>query len=487
MSDGRAKVLVLYTGGTIGMKNADEDNPASPLIPVPDANELIDGIPQLENIKSELVDFEIVKLRDEQGKEMEPLDSSDVNAEHWAAMARGIAERYDDWDGFVVLHGTDTMAYTASALSFMLMNLAKPVVVTGSQLSLSDIRTDGVQNLVNALYIAGWRATGLPLVPEVTVCFADLLLRGNRVRKLSTSSWQGFGTPNFPPIGEIGEHIRIYPDRVRPPADNAAQPFFVRTELNPSVIDFALFPGLNPDALRRVLELEEVQGMVLRTFGAGNAPNDPDFLDIVGDAVKANKVIVNVTQCPEGQVEAGLYEASSGLLERGVISGLDMTPEAALTKLMSQLVYEQDREAVKLAMQVDLRGEQTESLFQIKYPAPAGEAGADGMVTAGGAPGPQFEKERLSRAMLSASDLTLGGRAKGTVRIFLNSTTANQSTSDRDPGFAGRFDLEQPLYCDVTTALRRVGGVGQSVNVTLVSEDDKPLSFEAMSLALFTR
>lgn len=485
MTDSRAKVLVLYTGGTIGMKNADPSNLASPLVPVPDANDLIKGIQQLTNIKNELVDFEVTKLTDEDGEEMPPLDSSEIKAEHWSAMARAIEEKYDDWDGFVLLHGTDTMAYTASALSFMLMNLAKPVVVTGSQLSLTDNRTDGVQNLVNSLYIAGWRATGLPLVPEVTVCFADQLLRGNRVRKLSTSSWQGFGTPNFPPIGEIGEHIRIHPDRVRPPADNEVQPFFVRTIMSPEVVDVGLFPGLNPIALQRVLELDEVQGMILRTFGAGNAPNDEDFLEIVGKAVEDDKVIVNVTQCPEGQVEAGLYEASSGLLERGVISGLDMTPEAALTKLMAQLGNEPDREAVKLAMQVDLRGEQTESLFQVKYDA-AEEEGASGRLTVGAAPGPQFDKSRLSQAMLSASDLELGGKSVGKVKIFLNTTGADRNTSDRDPGFAGMFDLEQPLYCDVTVAFRRVVE-GQNVNVTLVSEDGAALSFGSMSLALFTR
>ena len=487
MTDSRANVLVLYTGGTIGMKNADPSNPASPLKPVPDANKLIDGIQQLTNIREKLVNFEVKKLRDEEGEEMPPLDSSEINATHWAAMARGIEENYKEWDGFVVLHGTDTMAYTASALSFMLMNLAKPVVVTGSQLSLTDNRTDGVQNLVNSLYIAGWQATGLPLVPEVTVCFADQLLRGNRVRKLSTSSWQGFGTPNFPPIGEIGEHIRIHPDRVRPPVDNAVQPFFVRTTMNPNVVDFGLFPGLNPIALQRVLELDEVEGMILRTFGAGNAPNDEHFLRIVGEAVEAGKVIVNVTQCPEGQVEAGLYEASSGLLEQGVISGLDMTPEAALTKLMSQLSYEPDRKAVKLAMQVDLRGEQTESLFQVEYDAVEEEKGIAGKVTAGAAPGPQFDKSRLSQAMLSASDLKLGGESSGRVKIFLNTTEANQDTSAGDPGFAGEFDLEQPLYCDVTVAFRRVVGAGQNVNVTLVAPDGESISYKSMSLALFTR
>ncbi len=361
MSDRRAKVLVLYTGGTIGMKRAEESNLASPLTPVLDASELIDGIKQLTAVRNSLVYFEVKKLKDNRGNELRPLDSSDIQAEHWVAIARAIEDNYEEWDGFVVLHGTDTLTYTASALSFMLMNLAKPVVLTGSQLPLGDARTDGVQNLVSSLYVAGWQATGLPLVPEVIVCFADRLLRGNRARKLSTFAWQAFGTPNFPPIGEIGARIRIHRDRVRAPADNQTQPFSARTSMSPSVVEFGLFPGLNPIVLQRLLELEQVQGLVLHTFGSGNAPSDKELLRTIGDAVEAGKVIVSVTSCLQGQVEAGLYEGSRGLLERGVINGLDITPEAALTKLMWQLGHEPNRELVKLAMQEDLRGEQTGS------------------------------------------------------------------------------------------------------------------------------
>jgi L-asparaginase len=485
-STGRTKVLVIYTGGTIGMVNKDRTNPASPLVPVEDANALIKDVPQLKQLR-DILDFPIERLLDESGNEMPALDSSDVNATHWAAMARVIEREYDNYDGFVILHGTDTMAYTASALSFMLANLAKPVVVTGSQLSLTDIRTDAVQNLVNALHIAGWRATNLMLVPEVTICFADRLLRGNRVRKMSAASWQGFDTPNFPPLGEIGEHIRIFPERVAPPADNELQRFYIRTAFDPNVLDFGLFPGLNPVALEKVLMLDDVQGMVLRTFGAGNAPTDSKFLDTVGRAVEAGKVVVNVTQCPEGQVEAGLYAASSGLLEKGVVSGLDMTPEAALTKLMWLLGSEPDRDEVKRQIQIDQRGEQTESVFEVHYGDDLMRSEGSDRITVGASPSGQFRKARLTRAVIRAGDLELDGQRGGKVSVFLNSPGATLADGARDPGYAGTFTLDKSLFCDVTAAVRRVAEDGRAINVTLVPEDAGELAVTSLSLALFMR
>jgi L-asparaginase len=349
-----ARVLVLYTGGTIGMAPTDPDDPASPLRPLEDVTELIEGLSQLQALRKR-VGFDIGHLRDERGMPIAAVDSSDVNATHWAAMARAVQESYEPYDGFVILHGTDTMAYSASALSFMLGDLAKPVVLTGSQQPVGDACGDAGQNLLNALHIAGCKATGVPLVPEVSVCFAGRLLRGNRARKMSTRAQRAFDTPNCPPLGEVGERIRIYPEHVRPPAEDAL--LHVETGMDRRVVDFALFPGVTPQLLERVLAGPDVRGVVLRTFGAGNAPTDIELLDTIGSAVQDGKVVVSITQCPQGEVQAGRYASSSGLLARGVISGFDLTPEAALTKLMWLLHHEASREAVERRMQIDQCGE----------------------------------------------------------------------------------------------------------------------------------
>lgn len=477
------EVLVIYTGGTIGMIHRDKRNRASPLIPVPDGKALAESVPQLEELKSE-VPYEVEGLCDEGGDPMEPLDSSDINLTHWGAMASHIGRRYDDYDGFVILHGTDTMAYTSSALSFMLGNLAKPVIVTGSQLPMTQFRTDAVQNFVNAVMIAGYRHTDQPLVPEVAVCFADRLLRGNRVRKVSTRSWQGFDTPNYPVLGEIGEHLRIFRERLRPPAE---EPFYaLRTKFDERVLDFGLFPGLNPKALENILKMEDVQGMVLRTFGAGNAPNSAEFLDVLGRAVERDdKVIVNVTPCTEGEVEAGLYEASSGLLERGVISGLDMTPESALTKLMWLLGSEPDRDEIRSQMQVGQRGEQTESLVEVRYSARKAVR-QDGGVVVGGRPQGVFRRADLSRAVLRAAGLRSGEGEDTRIGVYINFTGTPKPLNEEDSERAGILTANSP-QCFVTPMVRRVAEEGRPINVMLVAEDGAAVEFDSMSLALFTR
>src|SRR4029077_2739810 len=297
-------VLVLYTGGTIGMMPSDPENPASPLRPAPQ-KELATFIPNpLAGINSgQGIGWSIEGLTDDKGNPVGPLDSSSVGPKHWAYMARNIAQAYDKFDGFVILHGTDTMAFTASALSFLLQNLGKPVVITGSQLPIFHPRTDGRLNFINALNIAGYRAAGLPRVPEVTICFGQSLLRGNRTTKVSTSGYEGFDTPNYERLGRIGEHIDIV-ESLLLPLPPAASPFFAHNKVEESVATIPLYPGIDPDVIEKMLAIE-VKGIILRCFGTGNAPEDEDFLTQIKKAIDQQKIIVNTTQCLEGTVEMG--------------------------------------------------------------------------------------------------------------------------------------------------------------------------------------
>ena len=483
----QAKVLVLYTGGTIGMAPADADNSASPLVPQ-SKEELNKWLPR--NMSELGIEWSLASLKDSGGEALEPLDSSDVNRVHWQHMARSIGDAYDNYDGFVILHGTDTMAFTASALSFMFVNLGKPVVVTGSQLPLSSPRTDGIANLVNSLLVAGYRAADLPRIPEVVLVFADVILRGNRARKMSASSWRGFESPNFPALGHIGEHIRIDPTLLRavPDADN--QPFYVRPGLSSAVIDVSLFPGLSAAQLEALFGLEDLRGVVLRTFGAGNGPSTPEFLDPVGRAVANRLTVVSVTQCPEGKVEAGLYENSSGLLERGVLSGIDMTPEAALTKLMSLLDNEPPAE-VAVQMQIDQAGEMSESLFDLRYGLADDDgnrigASEEGPLVLSEAPPGKFNRRDLTRAMLRVSHLGMGG-LEGEVKVLINHPNATWDVPVDDPRFACSLPTtDSMLAVEITSTIRRVAEEGRNITLSLVPPKGKAVEVRGLSLALFT-
>jgi L-asparaginase len=267
-------------------------------------------------------------------------------------MAAILDREYENWDGFVILHGTDTMAYTASALSFLCENLAKPVILTGSQTPLFHERTDGRLNLIHALRIAGYRATGLPLLNEVAICFGKRVVRGNRARKISTTDSDAFDSPNLRPLGSIETDVFLDASLLTAKPD---KPFRVHRAMSDQIIDITIVPGHPAKLLSNLLAAPEIQGALLRTFGQGNFPSDPQLLEVIASAASAGKVLVNVTQCPRGAVNMEQYEAGRALAERGVVSGGDLTPEAAYTKLAWLLA--DDPKTARERMSQNLRGE----------------------------------------------------------------------------------------------------------------------------------
>ena len=323
----KSSVLIIYTGGTIGMKT---DTRTGALVPF-DFSGIYDEFPSLKRLN---VDIEVMTLP--------PIDSSNVSPADWTTIAGIIRDNYERHDGFVVLHGTDTMSYTASALSFMLRNLAKPVVFTGSQIPIGVLRTDGRENLITAIEIAGARRhDGRPEIAEVALYFQNRLFRANRTTKISAEALNAFRSYNYPPLAEVGVSIAYDRNAAMPPA---AAPLEVFTDFNPNVLVLKLFPGIGERTLRGMLSLEGVEGIVLETFGAGNAPTAAWFVDAVAEAVAAGKIVLNVTQCLDGEVAMGLYETGLALQRAGALCGRDITTEAAVTKMMYVLGTERTRE-----------------------------------------------------------------------------------------------------------------------------------------------
>lgn len=333
-------ILLIYTGGTIGSFRDAQTGALKPL-PFDNIRNLLPEIDQLD------IELGHVSLQN-------PVDSSDMNAALWAELADIIETRYADYDGFVVLHGTDTMAYTASALSFMLRGLRKPVIFTGSQLPVNIIRTDGRENLVTALEIAALRNEEGPAVREVCIYFEYKLYRGNRALKVSAEHFNAFDSPNFPPLGEAGVHIELNHKYLR---KNTRAKLTVFKELCTEIAVVKLFPGMSPKVLASVLRTPGLKALVLETFGTGNASAQPDFLAVLADAVKRDILVVNVTQCLSGKVEQALYETGRGMEAIGVIGAGDMTTEAAVTKLMYLIARFTDSDSVKRWFSGNLRGE----------------------------------------------------------------------------------------------------------------------------------
>ena len=342
MMTNRPSILVLYTGGTIGMIQNEETGALQPF----NFDEIYAQIPVLDRIDCD-IDF----------YSFEPLiDSSNMHPDFWVKLANTIIEKYDDYNGFVILHGSDTMAYTASALSFMLEDLNKPVILTGSQLPLGMIRTDGRENFITAIEIASAQKNNLPIVSEVAIYFEDKLLRGNRTSKLNAENFDAFYSGNFPALAEVGVNIKYNYNYLKKVND---QKLKVHTNLNNDVAILKLFPGISPHIVRSILKTPHLKAVILESFGSGNAPTDKWFIAELDEAIKSGIIIVNVTQCKEGSVEIGKYETSVDLGRIGVIGGFDITTEAAIAKLMYLMGRETSPNSIKMMMQKSLRGEIT--------------------------------------------------------------------------------------------------------------------------------
>lgn len=330
------RVYIAYTGGTIGMKPSDKGF-------VPETGYFAEQINKLPELAyPDMPEIEVHEYDN-------LIDSSNITPDDWYRISEDIKSVYDDFDGFIVLHGTDTMAYTASALSFMLEDLSKPVIVTGSQIPWSQMRTDARDNLITSLLLASQYD-----IPEVSLYFHNRLYRGNRARKVDASGFHAFQSPNFPALVKVGSQIQVNQEIL---LKYPSKPLKINKIAHPKVIVLSLFPGFSADMLEAVLN-SGIQGMVLMTYGMGNAPcNDMKFLHLLAAANHAGIIIVNCTQCLKGSVDMSSYETGQELLRCGVISGFDMTPEATLTKLSYLLSSECSVDEIKQKMQISLRGE----------------------------------------------------------------------------------------------------------------------------------
>jgi L-asparaginase len=475
-------ILLIYTGGTIGAVPSDRNDPKSPL-KIADWHVFQDGVKEIDLLRKEGIRIDAVALD-------KPLDSSNIEARYWTVFVDIVAKHYQSYQGFVILHGTDTMVYTAAALSFLLTGLAKPVIITGSQIPILDHpHTDGIRNLVNAIRVAAWRVTRIPCVAEVCIVFETQLLRGNRARKAGAAALNAFVSPNFPALGRLEDTINTALLR----SQNTVGDFAPRRRLDANVKALLVFPGID---LAEFLTLPDLKAVVLLAYGTGNAPTAESFLKPIERAVKAGKIIVDVTQCFSGAVLLGQYETGVGLLKAGVLGGSDLTPEAALCKLMVLLGRPEMRGSVERYFQRSLAGEQSESVYRTDF-----EVDAQAVSSAHRGSGTRLDlvvkahdtawaRGRVSSAWLYLHDAVIVTQQKqARFEIYFGLDPDVDASMDL-PGFAAetrKQPVSQPsiISFEVTPGIAAVLP-GEPPRVTIVLRSEGSISFAAATLLVFT-